>query len=248
MSGAASGPWLVFVNSLGTDMRLWDAVSTRLAGRCRILSYDKRGHGLSDVPPGPYTLDDHVGYLLALMAHAVIERAVLCGCSVGGMIALALAARRPELVAGLVLSNTGASIGTRDAWNERIAAAQESGMGAVADAVLQRCFGPRFGAGEEIGLCRNMLLRTPVEGYAGTCAAVRDADLTAEAARIGVPSLVIGGTDDGSTPPEVVHRLATLIPGARTEILPGSGHLPCVDASHAFAGLVERFLDGLGHG
>ena len=118
--GNADAPLVVFVNSLGTDLRIWGGVLKRLGDRIQSLCYDKRGHGLSDAPPAPYTLDEHIEDLAGLLHHLHIEQAILCGISVGGMIALGLAARRPELVQGLILCDTAHKIGSEALWNARI--------------------------------------------------------------------------------------------------------------------------------
>lgn len=248
VSGPEGAPWLVFSNSLGTDLRLWDGVLSRLGGRYRVLTYDKRGHGLSDAPPAPYTLDDHVGDLLALLDRVGVERAAVCGLSVGGMIAQGLAARAPERVTALVLSNTAARIGTVALWQERIEAIRRNGIESMADGVMERWFSARFRAEEEdLSKWRNMLVRTTLDGYLGTCEALAVGDLTETTRHIRVPTLVIGGAVDGSTPPDVVRGLADLVPGAKCTILDGLGHLPCVENPDLYARILEDFLKGAGH-
>ncbi|MEK9661133.1 MAG: alpha/beta fold hydrolase, partial [Alphaproteobacteria bacterium] len=135
---------LVFVNSLGTDFRIWDAVVARLPGHMGAVRHDKRGHGLSDAPPAPYALDDHVGDLAALLDHLRTGPAVIVGVSVGGMIAQALALSRPDLVEALVLCDTGACIGTEQMWNDRIDAVSANGLESIADAILLRWFSEDF--------------------------------------------------------------------------------------------------------
>ncbi len=123
--GRATSRAIVFVNSLGTDFRIWDGVIAALDGRFRTIRYDKRGHGLSDAPPAPYRMDDHVGDLEALLAMLGVGKAVFVGLSVGGMIVTQLASRHPQKVAGLVLCDTAHKIGTDELWNERIAAVEK---------------------------------------------------------------------------------------------------------------------------
>ena len=242
------GQPIVFSNSLGTDFRVWDPLLAHLNGRIRVIRYDKRGHGLSTAPDAPYRIDDHVADLAALLDHLGVAEAIVVGLSVGGIIAQGLAAARPELVKGLVLCDTAHKIGTPEMWDERIAAVREGGIDALAEATLGRWFSERFHRERpaELAGWRAMLTRTPVEGYVGTATAIRDADMTAAAQGIGVPTLCLGGTEDGSTPPEVVRSMAELIPGARFETIEGVGHLPGVEAPDALAALIGGFLADAG--
>ena len=242
--GQPHGPALVFINSLGSDLRIWQDVVPDFLDRCRVVLYDKRGHGLSDAPPAPYTMDDHTDDLLALLDHLNIESAALVGLSVGGMIAQRMAVRVPHRVRALTLCCTAARIGTAQTWAERIAAVERGGIEAVVEAVLQRWFTPAFRETrpDECAGWRNMLVRTPAHGYAGTCAAIRDADLTADAARIAAPTLCVAGDQDGSTPPDLVRGTADLIPGARFELIRSAGHIPCVEQPAVLARLIDRHL------
>src|SRR6185295_9805347 len=135
---------IVFANSLGTDFRIWDDVVARLADRWRILRYDLRGHGLSDAPPAPYSIDDHIADLAALLDTRKIEHAVIVGLSVGGVIAQGLAAKRRDLVQALVLCDTAHRIGTADMWNARIEAIRKGGVSSIADVILERWFSSGF--------------------------------------------------------------------------------------------------------
>jgi len=248
VEGPAAAPVLVFANSLGTDLRVWHGVAARLGQTYRIVCYDKRGHGLSSCPPAPYRLDDHVADLAALLDRLEISRAVVVGLSVGGMIAQGLAAARPDLVRSLVLSDTAHRIGTPEMWDARIAAIRAGGIAALAEPILERWFSASFRSQKPDDLAgwRHMLIRTPVEGYLGTCIAIRDADLTEAARRIAVPTLCLVGGEDGSTPPDLVRTLSQLIPGARFHVVDGAGHLPCVEAPGAVADLIAGFLQEAG--
>ncbi|MEQ1955675.1 3-oxoadipate enol-lactonase [Mesorhizobium sp. CN2-181] len=235
---------IVFINSLGTDFRIWDTMAADFAGDVPFLVYDKRGHGLSALGDGIMSIDDHVDDLLGLLDLLAIGRAVICGLSVGGLIAQRLCQRRPELVASLILCDTAHKIGTSETWNTRIATVETQGIAAIADGVMEKWFTPAFHANRaaELAGYRNMLVRQPVAGYAGTCAAIRDADYTEAAAEIAVPSLCIVGDQDGSTPPELVRSLAALIPGSRFEIIRDAGHIPCVEQPDALAALIRGFV------
>jgi 3-oxoadipate enol-lactonase len=246
LSGSRVLPLIVFSNSLGTDLRIWDLVVERLAGRYRMLRYDKRGHGLSETPPGPYSLVDHVEDLAALLEHLSLGRAAFVGLSVGGLIAQGLAARHPDMVAALVLSNTAHKIGTDESWNERIETVRNKGIAAISEVVLQRWFTQKFRAPENADFAgyAAMLNRSPVEGYAATCAAIRDADLTESTRAVAVPVLCIAGEQDGATPPDLVRSMANLIKGAQFRIIADAGHIPCVEQPDAVADLVATFLNG----
>ncbi|UVF17534.1 3-oxoadipate enol-lactonase [Microvirga terrae] len=246
--GQADGPALVFVNSLGSDLRIWQDVVPAFADRYRIVLYDKRGHGLSDAPPAPYTIDDHTDDLLALLDQLKVDRAAVVGLSVGGMIGQRIAVRAPERVRALVLCCTAAKIGTSESWAERIAAVEDGGIEPIADAVLQRWFTPLFRETrpDEVVGWRNMLVRTPDHGYAGTCAAIRDADLRPDAGRIAAPTLCVAGDQDGSTPADVVKGTADLIPGARFALIDGAGHIPCVEKPAVLSRLIGQHLEEAG--
>jgi len=241
--GAADRPALVFSNSLGTDFRIWNEVVARLADRFRIVLYDKRGHGLSELGETPYRISDHVNDLAALLDDLAIEGAVICGLSVGGLIAQGLYARRPELVSGLILCDTAHRIGSAELWNGRIAAIEKGGIASIAEAILERWFSRDLRENDPVALAgwRSMLTRTPQEGYLGTGVAIRDADFTKEARQIKVPTICIVGAEDGATPPALMRETADLIPGAGYEIIEGAGHLPCIEQPQILAELIDRF-------
>lgn len=249
LDGAGAGPVLVFSNSLGTDFRIWDAVVERLPGSLRVLRYDKRGHGLSDLPDDPaWGMGDHVADLTGLIEHLGIDAAVVCGLSVGGMIAQGIAAERPDLVKGMILCCTGAKIGSPEMWDERIETTMGPGIATMADGVMERWFTPAFRAGDpSFPLWRNMLCRTTPGGYAGTCRAIRDTDLRESTARLDVPCLGIAGDKDGATPPDLVRETAALVSGSRFELVCDAGHIPCVEQPEALTGLIAGFLKEVGH-
>jgi len=244
-SGEASLPALVFSNSLGTDFRLWDRIVPAFAGRFRIIRYDKRGHGLSEAPPPPYAMEDHVTDLESLLDLLGITQAIVAGLSVGGMIAQGLAARRPHLVRGLVLADTAARIGTTRLWNDRIEKVTAGGVSAIAEGILQRWFSEDFrrDSADEVEGWRAMLTRTPADGYLGTSYALRDTDFTDQAAKLKLPVLCMGGSEDGSTPPDVVKATADLIEGARFVEIPKSGHLPAIDQPEAMIDAMNWFFE-----
>jgi 3-oxoadipate enol-lactonase len=250
LAGAPGGTPLVFVNSLGTDFRIWDEVVERLGSGYRILCYDKRGHGLSDAPAGPYRLNDLVADLAGLTQQLGFQRFALAGVSVGGLIAQGFALAHGERLTSLVLCDTAARIGSHASWSERIDLVRANGLAAVSDRLLERWFAPDFRAqrtADYAGWC-NMLERTPLDGYVGTCAALRDTDLTEDVANIAVPALLACGAADSSTPVDLVRATATRIPASHFEIIAGAGHLPPIEAPEPLARLIAGHLEKTVHG
>ncbi len=243
-----SGPAVVFANSLGTDFRLWDGLVAALPGHC-LIRYDMRGHGLSSAPEGDYFMGDLVAEAAALLDHLQVQDCVFVGLSIGGMVAQGLAAERPDLLRGLVLSNTAAKIGTPGMWRGRMETIAKEGIGALADPILERWFSPRFRRENPTALrgWRNMLTRTPRAGYLGCCAAIAETDLYESTARLTLPTLAIAGADDGATPPDLVRETADLVRGARFRLIRGAGHLPCVEQPDEYAAILMEFMQEIGH-
>ena len=248
-AGPGNAPPVVLANSLGTDTRIWDAVIGALSSRYRVISYDKRGHGLSDAPPAPYTIAEHVADLAGLANALGLERFALAGVSVGGMIAQGFAAAHPQRLGALVLCDTAPRIGTGASWDARIAAVTADGIASISGPILERWFSRAFREKKPVELAgwRNLLERTPVEGYAGTCAALRDADLRPAIGTIGLRTLVVVGEEDGSTPPELVRETAASLPNARFEVIPGAAHLPMIEQPERLAALMEQYFTEVGY-
>lgn len=242
--GDPNGLPILFINSLGTDYRLWDKLLPLLPRGLRLIRYDKRGHGLSTGPVAPYFMGDLVADAAALLDHLKVKSALVVGLSIGGMIAQGLAAERPDLVRAMVLSNTGAKIGTPDMWDQRIAAGRSGGIEALADATMTRWFSPDFHANHaaEMALWRTMLTRTWIEGFLGCAAAISQTDLYDSTARLRLPVLGIAGSEDGSTPPDLVRETVELVPGSEFALIRGVGHLPCVESPQDYAQLLTRFI------
>lgn len=240
IDGPADAPRLLMLNSLGTDLRLWDGLMPHLQG-FRVIRYDKQGHGLSDLWDGTSIADQ------AADAVAVIEAeggpVTLVGCSIGGLIAQAVASARPDLARALVLSNSAAKLGTADSWHQRIAAVEAGGTETIADAVMERWFAAPFRASPDLALWRNMLARTGAPGYIAACRALASGDQTEATRALTLPTLVIAGAEDGASPPDVVRATAALIPGAEYHLIEGAGHLPCVETPAAMAAILIPFLE-----
>ena len=242
--GPERAPVVMFVNSLGADLGMWDRQLPALVGRYRVLRWDMRGHGRSAVTPGPYRLDRLALDALALLDALGIDRVHLCGLSLGGAVGQWIAIHRPERLRSLVLCATACSFGAAAAWDERIAAVKKGGVEAIADAVLERWLTADFRARRpsEAARLRAMLCATPAEGYAAAAAAVRDTDLCAEVHKITVPTLLIAGSADPATPPARLEELRARIPRAELVVLEAA-HIVNVEAAEAFDHALLAFLD-----
>jgi 3-oxoadipate enol-lactonase len=231
LSGAKGKAALMFANSLGSDLHIWDAVVDLLSEDFRIVCYDKRGHGLSEAPAPPYTINDLSQDVLGLLDALKIDQAVVCGISVGGLIAQALALSHPERVRGLVLADTGARIGSVESWEQRIATVRAGGLASLEAPTMERWFSRQFRErhGAAIRGYSTMLLKTAADGYIGTCCALRDADFHATVSQIKSPTLVLCGAEDIATPPELGRELASLIPRAKFSLIENAAHLPCIE-------------------
>jgi len=245
VDGTHDGPALVLSNSLGTDHRLWDRQVPAVEGRFRVVRYEACGHGVSDLPRGLVTIERLGQDLVALLDHLDIERAVVCGCSLGGVIALWLAANRPERLTGAVLANTGAKIGTNESWDARIAAVRAGGTVAVRDQVVGRFLTPEFRARdpETTALIAGMIEATNPEGYIAACEALRATDLRADASRVRVPVLIVGSERDQSTPPELSRELHASIDGSELVMIADAAHLSNVEQPDQFNRVLRRFVE-----
>lgn len=238
-------PWVVLSNSLGTRLAMWDAQVPALSVHFRVLRYDTRGHGQSDTPPGPYTIERLADDVVALLDALGIERAHFCGLSMGGQIGIVLGARHSDRLIQLVLSNTASKIGSPQVWNPRIAKARGEGMAGLADAAIERWFTPGFRERQaaQVEPLRAQLMATDPEGYAANCEAVRDAHLRDELGCITVPTLVIAGTHDVATSPEQGRAMAAAIRGAQYLELNAS-HLSNIEQRDPYNRELVAFLRG----
>jgi 3-oxoadipate enol-lactonase len=243
LTGDASLPALVLSNSLGASLAMWEPQVNPLGSRFRLLRYDTRGHGNSSVPPGPYTIAALGQDVLHLLDFLDIEQASFCGISMGGVIGQWLGVNSPDRIHKLVLANTAAKIGVAEVWNTRIETVLRDGLDSVIPGTLERWFTPPFHAAhpEIIAAISAMLHATNVQGYAGCCAAIRDADFRASLQAIHTPTLVIAGTQDPVTTPEDAQFLAENIPEASYIELPAA-HLSNVEAASEFNAALLNFL------
>ncbi len=243
LAGPATAPVVVFSNSLGTDLTMWDSQAAPLTKKFQVLRYDKRGHGQSSAPAGPYTIEQLGRDVVALLDSLRVNRAHFCGLSIGGQTGMWLGVNAPERLHKLVLCNTGAKIGATDAWNTRIETVSKSGMKAVSNGVIERWFTPRFREKEAatVAKVQRVLEAVDREGYAGCCAAVRDFDYREKLGAIQTPTLVIAGAHDPATPAADGRFLVEKIPGARYVEL-DAAHLSNIEDGQRFTAEVSAFL------
>ncbi len=247
ITGPETGPPVVLIHALGTDLTLWDDLIPLLPPGLRILRMDLRGHGRSDVPAPPYAMGALIRDLERLMDHFALQDAVVIGVSLGGLIAQGLAVKRFDLVRALILSNTAARIGSPDLWSRRIEEIQTKGLAAYAPGAMERMFGRHWREAPAMPRIRQTLIDTDPDGWTGCAAAIAGTDFYTPSASLTLPTLAIAGAYDATTPPDLVRETADLIRGSRFALMRRSGHLPMVDAPDAFAALVDEFLQAIGH-
>lgn len=243
LSGPATKDTLVFSNSLGETLAMWDSQAAALSGQFQVLRYDTRGHGKSSATPGPYTIEQLSRDVLALLDSLHLDCVHFCGLSMGGMTGMWLALHARQRLRKLILCNTAAKIGTADNWNQRIDTVRKHGMKSVSSAVIERWFSSRFRASspEIASNTQRILEGSDVEGYASNCAAVRDFDARETVASIKVPTLVIAGIHDPATTPEDGRYLAGKIQGARYVEL-DAAHLSNIEQHERFTAELSAFL------
>lgn len=246
--GDPGGAPVVFAHALGTGTLLWDAVMPLLPPELRLIRYDARGHAPSSCPPAPYAMGTLIRDAERLMDHLQIRDAVFVGLSIGGMVAQGLAVKRPDLIRALVLSNTAARIATPKIWAERIATARRpGGMEELARASCARWFSPAFRKAQRHLPWLEHLGRHDAQGYIGCATAISGSDFYTTTSGLRLPTLGIAGSEDGSTPPDLVRETVDLVPGSRFHLIRGAGHVPPVDHPAAYAEALTDFLHATGH-
>ncbi|MDO1583262.1 3-oxoadipate enol-lactonase [Rhizobium oryzicola] len=236
-------PWLVFCNSLGTDLHMWDDQVDGLDENFRILRYDRRGHGLSTSPPPPFSMADLGEDLLRLLDHLGIERAHFCGLSIGGLLGQWLALNASSRFDSFVLCATAARIGTAQSWTERMKAVSANGLSPLLQGTLERWFTPDFAqqAADAVQACLATFQKTSVDGYIGCCAALAGADFQQSLSAISRPVLTISGSNDPVCPPTELEAIAANVADGRHVSLAGR-HIVNIEAAQAFNEQIIRFL------
>lgn len=246
VSGPVGGPAVVLLHALGTTLSIWDEVVALLPAGCRVLRFDQRGHGLSDVPEPPYAMGALVRDAERMMAHFGMRDAVVVGLSLGGLVAQGLAVKRLDLVRGLVLSNTAAKIGSVEKWGDRVAEVQAEGLAAYAPGAMARMFGRRWQQVAGMQRVRAMLAGMDPRGWVGCASAIAGTDFYTPTAGLTLPTLAIAGALDGTTPPDLVRETADLILGSRFHLIRGAGHVPMVEKPAEYAAVLSEFLASVG--
>jgi 3-oxoadipate enol-lactonase len=231
--GHPARPAVVLLGSLGSTLDMWDRQVPALATSFRVVAADLRGHGGSPAPAGPYELDDLVDDVISLLDSLALDRAHLVGLSLGGMVAMRLAARNPDRVDRLAVLCTSALLGPAEFWHQRAAAVRAGGTASIAPEVVRRWVTPAFQDAPVVAALEAMVAGTSDHGYAACCEAIAAMDLRADLAAITAPTLAIAGAEDPATPPEHLALIASAIPGARLLVVPGAAHLANVEAADA---------------
>ena len=232
----------LFINSLGTDFRIWDGVVSDLKHYGNILRFDKQGHGLSSLSPKTQTIADYAQDVLGLMDALNIEKVVLIGLSIGGVIGQYLAVYHANRLEKLILSHTAPKIGTDEGWNARINQVKTNGIASITEGVMRVWFSENFHQNRpnELQGYKTMLANSNTEGYVRACEVLKNNDLRAEIGTISTPTLCFAGSADGSTPPDLVKSMADAILNASYILIDGVGHIPCVEVPHTiFKHIVE---------
>lgn len=241
-----AGPPLLLVNSLGTVLELWEPLVAPLGFRHRLVRYDQRGHGGTPAPNGPYTIEALAGDALELLDRLGLERVGVCGLSIGGAVAIWIAANAVDRVDRLVVGSAGPRFATPETWIERAAIVRAEGTEAVVDGVIERWFTPAFAAGHPdlLARFRAAFCATNREGYAGCCDALVEWDATPHLRRVLAPTLILAGSEDTVAPPDRGRELADGIPDARLVVLEDCAHLASANQPAAFADAVLAHLAG----
>jgi 3-oxoadipate enol-lactonase len=245
LDGAENAPVLMLCNSLGTTHLMWEPQLAAFAAGFRVLRYDRRGHGQSDSPPAPYSLEDLGRDALAVMDAVGVAQVNWCGLSMGGMTGLWLATNAPGRIGKLVVASASTFMPPPELWNGRIKTAQDKGIEILAAPTMQRWFTADFirSSQDKVAFIREQFLQTTVEGFSGCAAAMRDMDQRETIRTIAVPVLVIVGSDDQGTTAADAGLIVNRVPDARGVILKGS-HIINVEQPDVFTKAVLEFLAG----
>lgn len=243
LDGPQDAPFLMLSNSLGTTHRMWEPQLTAFSQKYRVIRYDRRGHGQSSSPPGPYSIEDLGRDALAIMDAAGAKAVRWCGLSMGGMTGLWLASHFPDRIEKLVAVSSSTFMPPPELWNGRIRTAQDKGIEVLAAPTMQRWFTADFlkNSQDKVAFIREQFLQTTVEGFCGCAAAMRDMDQRETVKEIRAPTLVIVGSDDQGTTPAEAGNIVNRIRDARGVILKGS-HIINVEQAEAFTKEVLAFL------
>jgi len=246
IDGREGAPWLVFSNSLATNLSMWDDQVKALRDHFRILRYDQRGHGETDAPAGRYDFNLLVADIVALFDALKIRRVHFAGLSMGGMAAIALAEKHPERIDRVVACDCGPASTPQSAqqWEERIALARDHGMQALVQPTIERWFAPEFIAANAsvVDKVRHMIRTTPASGFIGCAYALSNFDLQPGLGAIKNPILFLCGSKDASL--AGTKALQAGVPGSKLIEIPNAGHISNMENPGVFTHALEDFLTG----
>jgi 3-oxoadipate enol-lactonase len=242
-----TGPWLTMSHSLACNISMWDPQIELLRKNYKVLRFDTRGHGASSAPPGPYTLDQLADDVKGLFDTLGVKQTHWIGLSMGGMIGETFALNYPGIFQSMVLADTTSRRppNADKMWGDRIKLAQDQGMEPLVESTLERWFTEPFRKSrkdvmQKIG---NDIRSTPVNGFAGCCAAISKIDLLDRLKEIRCPVLIMVGEEDHGTPPEMAKAIHENLPGSSLEIIKSAAHLSNVEQPEVFNRAITRFLD-----
>jgi 3-oxoadipate enol-lactonase len=243
---SGTGPVVMFAHSLGSDLSIWEAQKSALAGRRTVLTYDIRGHGATTATPDAYDFDLLAADALALLDALKIDKASFVGISLGGMIGQAVALAAPERIEKLMLADTTCRYPpeVQASWPGRIRQVEADGLEALVAPTLERWFTAPYRAAHPEVMARigTLIRTTPVAGYAGCCHAIAALDFADRLAVLHMPAMVVVGDQDAGIPLPLAQALANAIPGARLEVIAGAAHLCNIEQADAFNRLLVDFL------
>ena len=245
VEGSESASALMLSNSLGTNLHMWDDQAPELAKHFRLIRYDRRGHGQSGVPQGPYTMKRLGRDVLAVLDALTVKKTNWCGLSMGGMVGQWLGANAPDRVDKLILSNCTDYYADKGPWNDRIKVVSEKGLSHIVSGNMERWFtkGFRDTHPEVIARFTKMFLATKFDGYIACGMAVRDMDHRPLLPRIKAPTLIIAGRHDAGTTPAMAESMRERIPGARLTVLEAA-HISNAEQPKVYTATVLNFLRG----
>jgi 3-oxoadipate enol-lactonase len=243
VEGREGAPALMLSNSLGTDLTMWNPQVKNFAEKFRLIRYDRRGHGQSGAPKGPYSMERFGRDVLAVLDALKIERTHWCGLSMGGMVGQWLGANAPGRIDRMIFSNTACYYSDKDLWNARIKLLREKGLTAIADAIIERWFtkGFRDRAPQTIAGMRDILVKTPLEGYVGCCEAIRDMDHREMLPKIKAPVLIIAGKQDLATTVENAEFIRARVPRSKLTVI-DAAHISNVEQPDIYTKTALEFL------
>ena len=244
VEGPQNAPVLILSNSIATNLHMWDEQAPMFSKQFRLVRYDRRGHGKSGAPKGPYTMEMLSRDALAVADAVGAKKFNWCGLSLGGMIGQWLGANAPERLNKLVISNTNFYYAEKQPWDDRIKLVTEKGMTALADPMMERWFTPetRSRSPAKVARVRAMLTATPVDGFVGCCYAIREMDFRESNRSITVPTLVMVGAKDNATLPAYGEAMVAQIKGSKLATIPDAAHISNVEQPKIYADTVIRFL------